>query len=243
MPAVNADHSTPLYRQVADELRSEIEEGVYREGDRIASESELCKKFEVSRITVRQAIQELANEGFLERSQGKGTFVAKRRFISRLLHLTSFSEVMLAEGWLPESKTIQIVKEKADKPIAKKLRIKENDDVLLFTRLRLSEMTPLLLVSSYYPYSMVSKVIDAIASSTSVFQVLESRLGIRAVKVQQTIELAYATRFEALHLDVRPHTPVFLIKGVIIDAKGRPMEYFKSVSRPDRVEFFAELER
>ena len=150
---------------------------------------------------------------------------------------------MLAEGWLPESKTIQIVKEKADKPIAKKLRIKENDDVLLFTRLRLSEMTPLLLVSSYYPYSMVSKVIDAIASSTSVFQVLESRLGIRAVKVQQTIELAYATRFEALHLDVRPHTPVFLIKGVIIDAKGRPMEYFKSVSRPDRVEFFAELER
>ncbi|MBI3962513.1 MAG: GntR family transcriptional regulator, partial [Deinococcus sp.] len=88
------DSVIPLYYQLKELLRERIEAGEWEPGNQIPTEEELCERYKVSRITVREAIQGLVSEGLLYRQQGRGTFVAKAKIQQGLQRLTSFTEDM-----------------------------------------------------------------------------------------------------------------------------------------------------
>ena len=98
--------SSPVYIQIHNQLRKNIEDGKWKVGEKIPAERELANEFSVSRMTLRQAIQALVDEGILERRVGSGTFVANRKVQEKMSGVTSFTELMQATGKKDASKTI-----------------------------------------------------------------------------------------------------------------------------------------
>src|SRR5574341_1099270 len=115
LSAMDVDRNlpVPLYYQLREALLTLIKEGRLKEGDLIPTERELGERFQVSRITVRRAIDELAREGYLVTQQGKGTFVARPKIQRHMTHMKSFSEEMADEGHRPGSRLLSLRHEKA----------------------------------------------------------------------------------------------------------------------------------
>ena len=95
--------SSPIYIKIHNQLRENIEDGKWKVGEKIPAERELAGQFNVSRMTLRQAIQELVDEGILERRVGSGTFVANRKVQERMSGVTSFTDLMKSLGKVPSS--------------------------------------------------------------------------------------------------------------------------------------------
>ena len=116
--------SLPRYREIARELKEQIQVGHYKEHQTIPSEPELAKLYDVSRMTARQAINELVYEGVLYRVKGKGTFVNHQKYEKSIHGLTSFSEDMIQKGFKPSSRLISQTVRLANEIVASKLQIK-----------------------------------------------------------------------------------------------------------------------
>ena len=97
---------SPVYIQIHNQIKKDIEAGKWKIGEKIPSERELAENFSVSRMTLRQAIQTLVDEGILERKIGSGTFVARKKVQEKMSGITSFTEITEAQGKVPTSKTV-----------------------------------------------------------------------------------------------------------------------------------------
>ena len=105
---VEHNSNVPIYIQIKNDIKEKILSGQLKIGDKIASEIELMELYSVSRVTLRNAISELSNEGLLIKKQGKGTFVNKNKLKNKLEHLKSFSETCKLHGLIPSSKTLEV---------------------------------------------------------------------------------------------------------------------------------------
>ncbi|MGN0479727.1 MAG: GntR family transcriptional regulator [Hominenteromicrobium sp.] len=114
-----AKGALPLYMQIYQDLKEKIQENVYEYGQNIPTEFELQELYGVSRITVRQAIQVLEQEGLVIRARGKGTVVARQQKIKELLsRIRSFTEEMRDRGMTPGTKFAQVMRVQADEKLA-----------------------------------------------------------------------------------------------------------------------------
>lgn len=114
----------PRYYQLKEIMREKIRSGEWKPGDLIPSERELGEQYGISRMTARQAITELVNEGLFYREQGKGTFVSRRKITQQLIHLTGFTEDMKARGQQPGTRVLSAEMRPAEEAVAERLRIK-----------------------------------------------------------------------------------------------------------------------
>ena len=113
----------PIYIQIHDKIKEDIEKGVWSIGDRLPSERELALKFDVSRMTLRQAIQTLADEGILERKIGSGTYVARKKVQETMTGTTSFTEITLSQNRVPSSRTVSYFVAKPSSSEMEKLQL------------------------------------------------------------------------------------------------------------------------
>jgi len=135
---INKNSPLPIYYQIESALKQQIESGVLQPGDLIPSEREFAEAHQISRMTVRQAISNLVNAGYLIRQKGRGTFVANKKIVMQLSGLTSFSEEMEHLGLEPTSALLSYQIIDASMTIANKLRIREGASyVLLMSKLLL----------------------------------------------------------------------------------------------------------
>ena len=169
--------SLPRYREIARQLKEQIEAGVYQEHQAIPSEPELAKQYEVSRMTARQAINELVYDGVLYRIKGKGTFVNHQKYEKSIHGLTSFSEDMIQKGFTPSSLLINKTCLEASDLIAAKLQIKPKDPVIELKRVRLADDEPMALEFVYLPVAMIKELPDNIGS-ISLYDYIEKELGL-----------------------------------------------------------------
>ena len=142
---------TPLYRQLMEILRQQIEQGKFKPDHLIPSERSLCDTYKISRITVRQAISEMINEGTLYRKQGKGTFVARRKINQGLVRFVNFSKTVLDLGMNPSTKILGNDIVPADIQMARVLDIPVTSQVLKLSLLGMGDGEPLVLYESYFP--------------------------------------------------------------------------------------------
>ena len=233
----------PLYYQIKARLLEAMENGQLKPGDRVMSERELTAQFGVSRMTARQALIELENQGYLYRVQGKGTFVSTPKLEQPLAGLTSFTEDMRRRGLEPGARVLAARETVAGRRVARALGIGEAASVYQLERLRLAGGEPMALESAHVPAALVPGLLESGHMEHSLYRILRERYDIHLVRATQSLEAVAANLYEAEMLHVKEGTPLLLLERVARDTADRPIEFVRSLYRGDRYRFTTELIR
>jgi GntR family transcriptional regulator len=239
---INKHSPLPIYYQLEQGIKELIEKAQLKPGEMIPSERELAETYEISRMTVRQAINNLVNDGYLVRKRGKGTFVAAKKIEQPLKGLTSFTEDMQARGMEPGTKVLDFQIIQANKSLAEQLQIREGEDVYEIQRVRLADHLPMALETSYLPCHLVIGLTREIVSG-SIYKFIENKLGMKIKSAVQVLEASIARKVEAKVLQIKEGAPVLLIQRNSYLENGQPLELVKSIYRGDRYKFTIEMER
>ena len=235
--APERDNSTPLYIQIANNLRRQIAEGRIATGEALPSERDLCESTGASRVTIRKAVDQLIDEGLLFRKHGSGTFVSQRIEVPGTF-LSGFSDDARSRGQAPGSVWLMKVYANPTPEEASILKISTLSKVARLGRVRLSEGEPLaiehaIVVASFLP------PIEEIADS--LYMALES-CGNRPVSGRQKIRASLATPTEAGLLSIRENSEILRIERITSRADGAVVEFTRSAYRGDRYEFVTDLQ-
>ncbi|GAB2483479.1 GntR family transcriptional regulator [Luteococcus sediminum] len=222
--------------QVREILKRRIEDELHA-GDALASERQLVTELGVSRVTVRQAIADLVEEGRLERTQGKGTYVTGPRVNSRL-HLMSFSREMRSRGLQPRTQVLSAVCEPADEHVAEVLEVEPGSDVVRLERLRLADDTPMAHEVGWYPCHLFPDLLDH--RLNTVYDLMASRYGIVASRGEQTVRAEAADAHRARILGIARRAPL-LVQERLTYADEVVVEYATSWYRGDRYRIHSTL--
>ncbi len=200
--------------------------------DCIPSERELCARYGLARMTVRQALDHLVNEGRLYRVHGKGTFVARPK-IGMQLRLASFTADMRARGMQPGSVDISRQLMPAGRHVAVELGLAPDDPVHVIERLRTADGVPMAIERNYYPAELTPGLLDEPLTDVSLFTVLTERYGLVFDDGEQVVEAGIADASDAELLEVPTGSAVLLYSRRALSA-GRPVEYAVATYRGDR---------
>lgn len=233
-PRTAAHDGAPLYQRVAEALRLEID-GL-PPGAALASESELERRFGVSRITVRRALDVLAQSGLVVRRRGSGTFVAPPKVAERLGVLHSWTEGMRALGLEPRTVDCTMLRVEPPDWVASALGLKlaHTETVLRVQRLRYANDEPLCLMVDYLRSHHVPDLDELGLLGESLYETLERRYGLRLARVEDAVTARAATLFESGLLDVAAGAPVLHVTRVTYLTMGEPLGAAAVVSRADR---------
>ncbi|MEH7384892.1 GntR family transcriptional regulator [Bacillus sp. JJ1521] len=231
----------PIYFQIEQQIREKIENKELKPGDMIPSEREFAEKFQISRMTVRQAINNLVNEGYLQRVRGKGTFVAVKKFEKNVQRLTGFSEDMRSRGLEPETKVLSFKVIEADSLIASRLNVEEMSKVYQIERLRLADQEPIAYEVFYMSADLVPDLTWEVAEQ-SIFKYVEE-IGLYIISGTQELEAITANKREATILGIKVGAPILYIQQVSQLEDQQPLEYVKSYYRGDRYKYRVEMVR
>jgi len=147
---VSSTRYSPLYRWMAETLREEISQNVYKPGDALPPEHELMRRYNLSSTTVRHAVHELVREGWIYRKAGKGTFVKRNKLEERLLRLTSFAEEMQSRNITPGFKLIRVEALIPPDDVARALNLSAQQKAYLIERIQLANGEPIALARGYW---------------------------------------------------------------------------------------------
>ena len=227
---------SPLYLQLVQRIATSIELGQWPGGGILPGERHLCEELQVSRTTLRKAIQVLAERGLIVSRQGSGKYVSQQVTLG-LTQLTGFSDDMRARGWEPGARVLSAAIHPADAHEAAALRLVAGDRVLRLVRLRMADGVPLALECASVSTRFLP---DETAVGSSLYAALEAR-GFKPVRAVQHLRAAAALPPDAEHLGIEAGTPVMHTVRCGFLADDRPIEFTRSVYRGDRYEFVADL--
>jgi GntR family transcriptional regulator len=206
----------------------------------IPSERELMAAYDVSRATVRKAIESLIAEGLLHRIHGKGTFVATPRLESRL-HLASFSQDMRRRGLTPSTRLLRIELDEPAADVAEALGLGADRAAWRLDRVRLADGQPIALENGWYPRALLPDL-DRHDLSGSLYELFAGVYGHTIDSAEQTLWGETADASTARHLDAPVNTPLLVFRRVSC-AADRPLEYVVSRYRGDRYQIHMSLGR
>ncbi|MGX6445309.1 GntR family transcriptional regulator [Neobacillus sp. K501] len=239
---INKNSPVPIYHQLEEAIKQQIENGLLKEEELIPSEREFAERFQISRMTVRQAINNLVADGYLNRKKGRGTFVSKKKVEQELQGMTSFTEDMLSRGMNPSSKLLSFKIIGADKKTALDLKIAENEPIYKIKRIRLADGAPMALETAYIPVNLIPGLSEE-NSNLSLYQYIEEHLALTISEATQEIEAAIADGEIAEPLGIDKGEPILFIVRIAYLQDGTPFELVKSSFRGDRYRFIATMKR
>ncbi|MEA3286268.1 MAG: GntR family transcriptional regulator [Candidatus Marinimicrobia bacterium] len=230
----------PLYIQVRDILKDLINTRKLQSGDQLPSENELSATFNISRMTVRQAIQELLREGFITIRRGEGTFVSSVPHTQMLLKLEGFSSEMAKLGYRNHSRVLDIQKiasfdsfEMAYSGLQKP----PGEPLIQIRRVRYVEDTPFALETSYLSYRIGEGLLDPrMDDDMSIYNYIEQELHIRLSRADHVIQPDLADEEVAHHLDINVGRPILKLHGTTFSMTNKPIEYLEGIYRGDKYE-------
>ncbi len=233
MGELNKGSSVALYQQLVDEIKSAIASGKLSEGDRIMTEAELSKTYDISRITVRKAIEILVEEGILIKKQGIGTFVAGKKLTRNMGVFMGFSQNCEANGQKPGTKLLSAALVGPVGSDEKNLGLGENEKVIVIRRLRLIDDLPVILEENHFSQKYAFLLGENL--ERSLYETL-SEHGIQAYGGKRRVTVCYATAAEAETLGVKKGSALLLMKDICVSPDGEVIHTCKSLICPDRYE-------
>lgn len=239
---IDRQSPVPIYYQIEEYIKQLIENQALKPGDSIPSEREFTEQFQVSRMTVRQAITDLVNEGTLIRMKGKGTFISDQKIEQPLHGLTSFTEDMQKRGLKPGSRLVNFGLVPSSSETAQRLTINEHDPIYEIKRIRLADDIPMALEMTYLSANLVKGLTESIVNK-SLYSYIEQTLQLKIDYATQVLESAVAKEDEAKHLAIMKNAPILLIHRDTFLADGTPLELVKSIYRADRYKFVIDMKR
>ena len=227
----------PKYYKIYEELLNEIRSGKYQENNRFPSDTELVKKYSVSRGTVREAIKLLFQQGYLVREQGKGTFVTYKKIHQDPDQLIGFTELMHRHDLKPSAKIIakEIMLPNAN--IRHLMKLMDDQKVARVERLRLGNNQPLIIERSHFNFNLFEPIYDMDLENNSIYKLLHEHTDTRLGEALQKIEAVSAGNDEHQLLGVDLRTPLLLIKRLIKTTNGLIFQFSEDVYRSDRINF------
>jgi len=241
MVILNRDLPVPLYHQVKTLILREIEAGRWRPEDQLPTEDELGDRFKVSKITVRQALRDLAELGYIRREQGRGTFVQRPPVILGPRELTSFTGEMRGHGMQATSEVLEQGIVPASSDVAAHLGIENDEDVFRLKRLRLADGEPMGVQTAFIPATLVPGIATINFVNESLYDVLGARYNLYPSSAHET-HIAFAVSADdARLLHLLPGSAVMAAERVSKLADGRALEYVQSVMRGDRYKIVLDL--
>lgn len=229
------------YSQIYDYYRRQIEQKALKEGEKMPTEEQMCALFQVSRITVRQAMGELVQAGYVERMQGKGSFVKIKKTDMQLNHLQGFTEEMRAKGMVGTSRLLKCAVVSAEVKVAQRLNIEPGASVTMIERLRLADDAPVALEKVFIPFHLCPELVQRNLSG-SLYQELAMH-GLKVARATQDIAAGFSPRGTCELLGIRQNAPTLNIERVTFLENGTPLEYVLSAYRSDRYTFHVEMAR
>lgn len=220
----------PRYVQIEQALRLRLAE--MAPGAALPSDADLCEEFGVSRMTARQAVQQLVNDGLVHRAAGRGTFVAEAGAHRQATNLITFSSEMRRQGRVSSSRLLEGGMRPATAAQARALALVRGTRIVLLKRLRLADDEPIA-IEHVCLRSDVSAVLDADLSTGSLHRALVG-LGAIPTSGRATIGAEAASRDEARVLGVRTGEPLLVERRTIVDQFGAPLEFTTSRYAGDR---------
>lgn len=238
---IDSNNKVPFYYQLAKEIEEKIDNGEWKKGEKITSERELCEQYKVSRITVRNAINELEKKGKLEKIQGKGTFVLGKNIVQNLGNVYSFSKEMEKQGKITSTRLLVQKLIKADYKIASQLNIDEGSEVVYLERLRIADDLPIMLEKTYFDFSKYPFMLTIDLKTKSLYKSLENDFGIIINKAVERFKACSLTTEECNALNCHKGQYGLLVKRTSY-SKDNIVCYSTIVSKGDIYEFTVKLE-
>ena len=238
---LNRQSKMPLHEQLYEILRSSITRGEWQVGEMLPPEPDLIERYAVSRITVRQALNRLVNEGLIYRQQGRGTFVAEPTLEQGLSRITSFTEDMRQRGLEPGTNVLFAGLLPAPDDVAKMLQIAPGEELARIERLRLANNKPMSIEESYLVHRFCPRVLDFDYAQTPLREILEGQYGVRLVRARQVIRSVVATTEQAELLHIPPPAALLFLERVSFSQHNLPVEFLRIYYRGDRYTLYSEL--
>lgn len=232
---LNEKAPVALYYQLKEILVDKIKNNEWEIDSKIPTERELCDLYKVSRITVRQALKELDDEGFLYRKQGKGTFVTAPKIEQRLSKFYSFSEEIRNMGYTPSTKAIEFKKVTIDENIAKHFNEKVSV-VYCIKRLRLANNEPFAIETSYIPCDLCPGMTADEVTAKGLYNTMKTMYNLIPNEAIETFEAVIINPGDALHLHVSKNSPGLLLERTTY-ANQRIVEFCHGIIRGDRYKY------
>ena len=232
-----------LYSRVEAVLAGEITDGTLKVGDQLPIENSLIARFEVSRITVRRAIQNLVGRGLVEIRRGKGTFVTAPKITQELTELSGFVEDMHALGRKPTARVLGREIVTADATVARQLALTKGQRVVRIRRVRVADGVPISFDETYLPLEIGKKIMTHNLKVEPIFSLLERKYDVPLIEAEYKLEAVAAETEVAAALRVKQGSPIFRIERTSYSTGNRPVDYEKLYYRGDLVRFVTRLAR
>jgi GntR family transcriptional regulator len=235
--------SEPLFVQIQARVRRDILERRLLPGQKLPSEAQMQSAFGVSRITVRQALNELQKEGLVETVNGKGSFVTRPANAPRLGMLVGFNELLRSRGRTGRVQPLSVRKGPAPARVQRALGLGADARAVIVRELRLVDGVPAALARTFYAEELGREVLAAGVPGEDVMTVLEERLGFRLERTHIAATAVSADRGARALLGVSAHTPLLQMEFIPFDLTGRPLAYAEMTFRPDQFKYRAVVRR
>ena len=222
------DHKTPvpLYYQLKNIIMQEISNGSYPVGSNIPTEAVISETFNISRSTVRQAISELAQEGWLERQSSKGTFVTMpQKNVAHIKSFEPFYQQVAKTGKKPKTELLELSIIEADDGIAAELNIELGSKVISMFRRRSADNTPMVTMRNYLPHSLCSFILSHDYRQESLYEVLSQRPESKTAVTKTIISATKATPQDAELLGIKIGSPVLSFNTITRTESGVIVDY------------------
>jgi GntR family transcriptional regulator len=241
---IKRETPVPYHYQLSELLRQEIESGNWKVGEQIPVEEDLCEYFSLSRTTVRKSLDALVNLGLLHREQGCGTFVAEPKMIEGLVNRPiGFFDDMTERGVKVDTQVLELHQIKPTPFIARELQLLPDATVIEMRRVRYILDLPMVVVNSYVPYELCPSLLEADLTHTGLYKFLREHGGYKTYRAKSYVEAVSADEMEAQMLWVEVGSPLLMIESTVYLADGRPIDYYKSRHRGDRMRLIMESEK
>ena len=232
----------PLYWQLYEDLRSQIESGHYKVGDQIPTELELSRQYGISRITVKHALRLLVQDNMVERIQGKGTFVSRPKFDRTLNSVISFRDEIVRRGMKPSSRLLELKAIPVSPKIAEQLRLDPRKDVIKIKRLRLADNEVMGLQTSYIPYDKCPELLrkETELAEGSLYEVL-GQFDLLPARAEEIYSISHADFHDARLMCIEENDAVFHVERLTFLSDNSPIEVVYSLLRGDRYKLRVQL--
>ena len=245
MYKVDRQNPTPLYEQIRLLLRTQIVKGDFAPGAQLPTESELCQRYEVSRITITKALNDLAQEGLIQRIQGKGSIVAPLPIKNPLNALLGFTETMRQNGLRSRSIILSVESFEGDFDLCRSFELPVNFHTRFtrFKRLMFVHDMPAVLLNVVLKEDFAAKLQEQPLENASFYKCYEQILGRRVIRNDTILTPIIATPEAIDVLQVKPGTPHFLFRGLSFVEGGMPIELATGIFRGDLFQFSSSIYR
>ncbi|KAB2952111.1 GntR family transcriptional regulator [Heliorestis acidaminivorans] len=239
---IDKNSKFPIYYQIEEWLKGQIESNLFQIDKLIPSERELIEQWGVSRHTIRQAIGNLVNQGYLYRIPGKGTFVKDKNLINKENRYTSFSEDMAYLGKELVNKVLFLEYDEASKSMANRLNIREKAPIIKVKRVRIVDNVPISYEMIFIAKELISQIDERIAAG-SFMQYYEKEMNLKIAYAKETVESVIVTEKTAQLLKIPNNSPLLLVRTKLFADDGQQIQYSKNYFRGNKYKFSIKLYR